>query len=366
MDQDEQSREDKIRQLRALLADANRDPPGTPIRRHIPKEAVREPTRKRDMLRERLDQLNRAGVKDKAPLFSAADVGLRLKRHMQKAPDYPSGSPEPIVLKRDRPSTARARPPRFDAHAAFGGSSSELRTSPVRLSDAVDGREVQRPDGRTALLLSTDVRTVEDRQDLCRQFENLVENPGSRLHARLRETCGGEPSPGDLLFMDIETTGLSNVPLFLIGVMCWEDGSLWVKQFLARTYAEEAAVIGAFVEEVRRHKALVTFNGKSFDVPYIRTRAVGIGVPFTCELNHIDLLHEGRRAWKQELPNCKLQTLEVLVCGHSERVGDIPGAEIGEAYHAFVRNGDARQMVQILTHNMLDLVTLAEILMHLP
>jgi uncharacterized protein YprB with RNaseH-like and TPR domain len=55
-----------------------------------------------------------------------------------------------------------------------------------------------------------------------------------------------------------------------------------------------------------------------------------------------------------------------MVCGHHERVGDIPGAEIGEAYHAFVRTGDARQMVQILTHNMLDLVTLAEILMHLP
>jgi uncharacterized protein YprB with RNaseH-like and TPR domain len=138
-----------------------------------------------------------------------------------------------------------------------------------------------------------------------------------------------------------------------------------VRQFLARNYAEESAVIASFGETLAACRALVTFNGKSFDVPYIRTRAVANGVPFSCGLGHVDLLHVARRTWRSVLPNCKLQTLETMVCGHQPRYGDIPGSEIGDAYHAFVRTGNAWQIAQILKHNMLDLVTLAEILMAL-
>ena len=61
----------------------------------------------------------------------------------------------------------------------------------------------------------------------------------------------------------------------------------------------------------------------------------------------------------------KLQTLEHRVCGR-RRSGDIPGAEIPAAYHAFVRTGNAAEMSLIIKHNRLDLLTLAELLTKLP
>ena len=57
--------------------------------------------------------------------------------------------------------------------------------------------------------------------------------------------------------------------------------------------------------------------------------------------------------------------MESHICGRA-RHGDIPGAEIPEAYHAFVRTGDAAMIVEILRHNMLDLVTMADIMARLP
>jgi uncharacterized protein YprB with RNaseH-like and TPR domain len=188
----------------------------------------------------------------------------------------------------------------------------------------------------------------------------------SGLRRRLA-TLAGPPTPAitKTIFVDVESTGLGNTPLFLIGVMVWERGGFEVKQFFARSYAEEAAVIAAFDTCCRNRTLLVTFNGKSFDIPFIRTRAVANGLPFDHDLPHFDLLHECRRIWRGSLPNCKLQTLETHVCGRT-RSGDIPGARIPDAYHEFVRSDNAVEIVEILKHNMLDLVTLADLMARLP
>ena len=79
-------------------------------------------------------------------------------------------------------------------------------------------------------------------------------------------------------------------------------------------------------------------------------------------LEHIDLLHEGRRRYKDHLVNCKLQTLERAICGRG-RVEDIAGAEIPEAYHDFVRTGNAVEMRGIVHHNALDMVTMVEVVL---
>ena len=79
-------------------------------------------------------------------------------------------------------------------------------------------------------------------------------------------------------------------------------------------------------------------------------------------ISHIDLLHEGRRRYKDRLVNCKLQTLERAICGRG-RTEDIPGAEIPDAYHNFVRTNNAVDMRDILHHNALDLVTMVEVVL---
>ena len=77
------------------------------------------------------------------------------------------------------------------------------------------------------------------------------------------------------------------------------------------------------------------------------------------------MLHVCRRIWKKRLPNCKLQTLETFICKR-RRHGDIPGSEIPDAYHEYVRSSDAWQMVDVLKHNLLDLLTMADLMNRFP
>ena len=168
--------------------------------------------------------------------------------------------------------------------------------------------------------------------------------------------------PCDLLFLDIETCGLAGTGVFLVGTMFYHDCGLVFEQHLARDYAEEAAIVQAISERLDGAGVLVTFNGKSFDMNFLAERAAYHGVEMPPRApHHLDLLHESRRRWRKSLPNCRLQTLERCFCGRV-RHGDIPGWAIPDAYHRFVAKGDARELRDILHHNLLDLLTMAELL----
>jgi len=155
------------------------------------------------------------------------------------------------------------------------------------------------------------------------------------------------------------------VPLFLIGALLWNAEGLEVRQYFARDYAEERAALSLFHALAAGKQAFVTFNGRSFDVPFLRARAAFHRIPFQEAPVHLDLLHLGRRAWGARFGDCKLQTLERCVCGRL-RHGDIPSAEIPEVYHDFVRTGNARLIAKVLRHNLQDLLTLAELMVKLP
>lgn len=179
------------------------------------------------------------------------------------------------------------------------------------------------------------------------------------------ETFGAlSGTPADrLVFIDIEATGFTaGTPLFLVGVVVMEGGDLRVRQLLARDYTEEAALLFELRRILAFAKTAVSFNGKTYDLPYVRDRMVYFGYDFPDPGAHIDLLHEGRRRYKDRLHNCKLQTLERAICKRG-RSGDIPSEAIPDAYHAFVRTGNAIEMRDILHHNALDLVTLVEIVL---
>jgi uncharacterized protein YprB with RNaseH-like and TPR domain len=111
----------------------------------------------------------------------------------------------------------------------------------------------------------------------------------------------------------------------------------------------------------------LTFNGKSFDWPMVvdrsRRHLMFRGKPLPALQQH-DVLHLARRRWKNELPDCKLQTLEERICGRS-RQGDISGKLIPGAYHEYVKTGFERDLDLILFHNALDLVTLLDLAMRL-
>ena len=330
-------------------------------------DEARRRAKKLDSLRAQLDQLGYGanGPKDKAgKIFSADELrkkGPREKRppKSQTSTEEPDASPttlEPITYGRSLPRRSAQR-----------ASATVPESCPnVVLEDAVSGSEVSQEGFGRAFVVAADIGDIDGASGLGQTFRDCLRDAASGLYERLVPVIDPSGiSVQDIVFMDVESTGLGSSPLFLIGIMVWGGKEFEVRQLLARNYAEEAAVIGLFLEECAGKKLLVTFNGKSFDFPFIRARAAASGVPFALGPAHLDLLHVSRRIWKEELPNCKLQTLERFICGRA-RHGDIPGSDIPDAYHAFVRSGNAWQMVEILKHNMLDLVTLADLMTRFP
>jgi uncharacterized protein YprB with RNaseH-like and TPR domain len=236
----------------------------------------------------------------------------------------------------------------------------------VALDQAAPGTEVDVPGIGHGYRVVTDVERIQDAGGVGRLLRECVEDNGSPLCVRLADVCDPAAiAPEDIVFMDLETTGLGNSPLFLVGAMLWRGSRFEAHQFFARDYSEERAVIALFLEILHAHKLLVTFNGKSFDLPYLRARAAVNGMACPADPHHFDLLHVCRRIWRRRLPDCRLQTLESLIC-RRDRHGDIPGSEIPEVYHEYVRSNDAWQMVAVLEHNRLDLVTMADLMCRLP
>ncbi|NQT18538.1 MAG: ribonuclease H-like domain-containing protein [Planctomycetes bacterium] len=318
---------------------------------------------KSDELRKRLEAANRGPLppqeKPRAP--SEEEKLRRLLRKSQQAKrpepaeeEPAKAQPEPIVFQRDLPRRETPSP------APVAGPH-------VVLEEAVEGIHAGTPDGSGVFLVERNLIGAEESwQQLCSGLADALAKETSGLRSQLQHI--GAPDdlqPEDLVFFDLETTGLTSSPLFLIGAMVWSGQGLVTRQFFARDYSQERAAIELFLELAAGRKLLVSFNGKSFDQPYVRTRAAANTVRCSFNMPHLDLLHVARRLWRHRVPDCKLQTLERCICGRL-RHGDIPGHLIPDAYHAYVRTGNAVQMVDVLQHNFLDLVTMADLIVRLP
>lgn len=173
--------------------------------------------------------------------------------------------------------------------------------------------------------------------------------------------------PERFVALDLETCGLSGAALFLIGIARQVEQQLVVELLFARNYAEEAAVLCSLGKRLATAQTLVTFNGKSFDWPMVTDRwhrhLLHRTTPLP-KLAHYDVLHHARRRWRRTLPDCKLQTIERMICRRG-RTGDIAGHLIPGAYDHYVQTGSTTEIEQVLYHNALDLVTLLDIAMRL-
>jgi len=202
-------------------------------------------------------------------------------------------------------------------------------------------------------------------------FQEACERHGVELPKRVT-TLQSRPAiaqiaqldPGRTILIDIETGGFSGTEVFLIGLVPLDGRPLRVIQWLARDYPEEAGILAALAELAGRRDAWVTFNGKSFDEPFLRDRAAVHRVRLSRPRVHVDLLHHARRQWGPWLPNCRLQTLEQHLLGW-RRIGDVPSSDIPDLFHHFIRTGNADLIRPVLEHNQLDLISCTELLLHL-
>jgi uncharacterized protein YprB with RNaseH-like and TPR domain len=165
----------------------------------------------------------------------------------------------------------------------------------------------------------------------------------------------------DFAIIDIETLGLFGRPIILMGVANVEEDQVCTKQFIVRDVSEEACAIWEFISGLKSGSVLVSFNGRCFDVPFIRERLAYYGLDSEGELSrpHFDVLHFSRRALRGKLSSYRLEAIEKYL--NIERSINIPGALVPEFYNSYQQTGNIGPLIAIVEHNKQDLVTLAQL-----
>jgi uncharacterized protein YprB with RNaseH-like and TPR domain len=173
-------------------------------------------------------------------------------------------------------------------------------------------------------------------------------------YADLRRVC----------FLDTETTGLSGgtgTMAFVVGLGFFTNfaDDFCVHQYFLRDPGDEPAMVEGLAELLSEFEAIVSFNGRAFDVPIIENRFILARTPPpTASLPHLDLLQPARRLWRHQLPSCRLGVIEQEVLGVLREQDDVPSGEIPYLYRDYLRTGDAREMQRVLYHNAIDILSL--------
>ena len=170
------------------------------------------------------------------------------------------------------------------------------------------------------------------------------------------------PNLHNFAFLDTETTGLGGagaIP-FMIGVgLFTEDGAFEVRQFFMRDPSEEPALLAYLNQLIPDDYALVTFNGRTFDVPLLAGRyLLSRKKTHLAQLANLDLLSPARRLWQRRLPSCALGSLEADILGIRRTHADVPGSMIPYLYTQYLQTGDAHEMARVFYHNEQDIVSM--------
>lgn len=168
----------------------------------------------------------------------------------------------------------------------------------------------------------------------------------------------------DILFLDTETTGLSGgvgTIAFQIGLGYFSASGFVVEQLLMHDYTQEAPMLQRLSRLMKRFSILCTFNGRTFDVPLLKSRMLmnRISDASFPEI-HADVLYPARRLWKLRLKRCTLGNLEEQLL-HVQRHDDLPGALVPQVYFQYLKDGCFAPLQRVLDHNKQDIVSLAQL-----
>jgi len=280
------------------------------------------------------DRLKRLGVHKGASQLKPSRPGAAAPKEIPvEAPFHPQAS---------QPRSQLARQPLWDLEQATAYGTAFIRRTRYPVDHIHGGRALA-----TAL-------SVADQFDLV-QLTGLAD---------LR----------DALFLDTETTGLAGgagTLAFLVGVGYFEtdDGrgttdncrpsSFVVDQFFLPDPAGEEGMLCALDERIGRHSALVTFNGRGFDVPLLETRYILARIPPALSVKpNLDLLMLSRRIWRNVLTSCSLGSLEYHILDVRRDQQDIPGFLIPQLYRDYLQTRVADDMERVMYHNTFDVLSM--------
>ncbi len=161
----------------------------------------------------------------------------------------------------------------------------------------------------------------------------------------------------DLLFIDIETKNLFSESIIItIGLGYFENEKFIVRQFTILKDAAEYEILNEASKYFENKKAVITFNGKTFDIPFLENRLSYYSIEHQdigCLFN-FDLFHFSKNAFKNELNSFSLKDIEKYIL-KKQRKNDIPSDEVDFYYSSYLKTGDIRYLNTIIYHNLEDI-----------
>jgi len=315
-------------------------------------------------------------------------LSSRLRELLRSAPGRPGVRDEAAALGEEGGSATRGRELTYEMEGAASAPGGAAEQGCVVLERHYD---LERPHGREAVaqygealvrcLPALAILAADERAAAApREARPIRLEWGGGRSLTDERTRAGVPTSGPLLFFDLETTGLSGgagTLAFLVGCGFFDADGFHTHQFFLSGYEAERQLLDALAALTKRFNGLVTFNGRTFDVPLIETRYQfhRLESPFA-EMPHFDMLHPARKLWRRrnvgqpshrerwsegrpgDGASCALGALEEAILG-VERVGDVPGFEIPSRYFNYLRTGDLEPLAAVFEHNRLDLLSLA-------
>lgn len=198
---------------------------------------------------------------------------------------------------------------------------------------------------------------------------HLLEHPAipvPPVEARCLEALALSPRPLDVsrpLYFDTETTGLSGgtgTLAFLLGIAEVRQGHVFITQVHLPAPGQERPMLEWLAGRIEASTLLISFNGRSFDWPLLKSRYVMNRLRPPPERPHVDLLHCARRVFRHQLPEFKLSALERRVLD-VHRQCDIEGALIPAVWFDYLRTGRVAALAQVLTHNERDVRSMVDL-----
>lgn len=246
------------------------------------------------------------------------------------------------------------------------------RTEPVRIESVTELTDLSVLGGRWFRSPHGPGYVIESTYEAGHAHGNVVLHRAlsldtARLAGQARDPRLGERTGEELLYVDTETTGLGGAGsmVFLAGVARFERAALKLRQYLLPSPEFEVGLLGGLADELSSAGALVSYNGKSFDLPLLESRYIlSRQRPTFRALPHLDLLHPNRRLFRGAFDSHKLVRMEVELLGF-EREADCPSSEVPERYFRFQRTSDPTYILPVLRHNAWDVLSLVALAAHL-
>jgi hypothetical protein len=174
---------------------------------------------------------------------------------------------------------------------------------------------------------------------------------------------------GSLLFIDTETSGLSSGTgslVFMVGLAYFNQDSLKVIQLFMDSPRDELEFLVYLDSILANFNTFVSYNGKSFDIPMLKSRFIMNRLPVQFgTYQHIDLLHIARRIWKLRLESRKLGDIEREILDYQRGSAEIPGWLVPQIYFDYLESADATPLDGVFYHNEIDVVSLAALFIHI-